>query len=67
MRLRRGSNRSASVLAVQGVLRDGRFHGEGRVVWEDDPGEWVALQVDPDGDGDNWQIFHVEQSRFGSP
>ncbi len=54
-------NRSAYVLAVQGVERDGTFHGEGRLIWEDNPGEWVALQVDPVGDGDNWQIFHVEE------
>ena len=54
-------NRSAYVLAVQGVLRGGAFQGEGRVIWEEEPGEWVALQVDPDGDGDNWQIFHVEE------
>ena len=54
-------NRSAYVLAVQGVLRGRTFQGEGRVIWEEEPSEWVALQVDPDGDGDNWQIFHVEQ------
>lgn len=54
-------NRSAYVLAVQGVLRGVTFEGEGRVIWEEEPGEWVALQVDPDGDGDNWQIFHVEE------
>ena len=54
-------NRSAYVLAVQGVLRDGAFRGEGRVIWEEEPSEWVALQVDPDEDGDNWQIFHIDQ------
>ena len=54
-------NRSAYVLAVQGVLRDGTLQGEGRVIWEEEPSEWVALQVDPGGDGDNWQIFHVEE------
>ena len=29
-------------------------------MWEDDPAEWISLQVDPDGDGDNWTTFNVE-------
>lgn len=51
-------NRSAYVLAVEGLRLNGTFYGEGILVWEDDPAEWISLQVDPDGD--NWTVFNVE-------
>ena len=53
-------NASAYVLAVEGVQLNGTFYGEGMLVWEDDPAKWISLQVDPDGDGDNWTTFNVE-------